>query len=714
MITTILLRATVVLLLVASCQAPVKISYQDDVTIYRDSYGVPHVHGKDDASAAFGFAYAQAEDNFNIIERNFIDALGRTTEVTGSEDIPQNWLTHALEIVKYSKWEYDSLSPEVKQICDGYAAGLNYYLETHPEAEPQLLTHFEPWYPLALIRYMYYQNVLLLGYSKIPGESVEEAFSKINDLNLVGFNSLGSLHEGAGSNTWAINGKKSASGNALLFTNPHLSFFGHAQVYEAHIISDSGWNFSGYTRFGYPLPYVGFGPTLGWSSTDNQADIVDAYQEEIDLSSSKPTYLYDNEQLPVETWTRDILVKDGQSTTKKELKFMKTHHGPIASFQNDKYVSVRMAKYEEAGWLEQWYWMTKAKNFDEFKSATQELDVQFGNYTYADNEGNTWYVYNAAVPIRSEAYDWNKPVDGTIADTEWRGYHPLEELPQVLNPEAGWIQNCNGTPVLTTASGNPQSEDYPSYMVVEPDNERSKNSRRILESSPPFTYESMTEASYSTYLLRAERELPMLLNSWNNNSDARFKTQEMTEALNELTNWNRTSTVESVATTLYIHWSDQLRNLNHSQSENIELIALESVIGDLDSDWGTWRVPWGNINQLQRPVDDGGWPEFDDASDVIPVAGAPGRTGSIFTFHAVNAGQRNYGVHGNTYVSVIEFGETVKARSLHTFGSSGDPASPHYFDQAEIYAKGAYKEAYSSLEDVRANAMNVYHPGERK
>jgi len=370
---------------------------EDSVTIYRDQFGVPHVYGKDDKSASFGFAYAQAEDNFSIIENNYIDALGRSSEVIGSDGLLDDWINRSLEIVTYAKSEYNSFSPEVKEICEGYCEGLNFYLKQNPNVKPKLLTHFEPWYIVAFINYLYYQKVLLVHYSNLPESGFIDAYQKLcNDVssNPKDLKFQDKKNESEGSNTWAINGKKSASGNALLLINPHLGFFGNSQVYEAHIMSESGWNFIGYTRFGFPFPYVGFGENIGWSSTDNQADIVDAYIEQIDFNTEDITYLYNGTHKQVIKWTETLKVVENNVQTSKEYAFYKTHHGPLISTQNGKFLSVKMAKYETPGWLSQWYWMTKAQNLQEFKKAVSVLEVQFGNYTYADVEGNIMYVYN--------------------------------------------------------------------------------------------------------------------------------------------------------------------------------------------------------------------------------------------------------------------------------------------------------------------------------
>jgi acyl-homoserine-lactone acylase len=714
---------TIIVILVSmSCQEEKigELLLEDSVIIYRDQFGVPHVYGNDDKSAAFGFAYAQAEDNFSIIEDNYIDALGRSSEVIGSDGLLDDWINRSLEIVKYAKSEYESFSPDVKEICDGYSAGLNFYMQQNPDVKPKLLTHFEPWHIVAFINYLYYQKVLLAYYSKLPESGFIDAYQRLSSdasPNPENLKFQDKKNESEGSNTWAINGKKSASGNALLFINPHLGFFGNSQVYEAHIMSESGWNFTGYTRFGFPFPYVGFGENIGWSSTDNQADLVDAYIEQIDFNTEDITYLYNGTRKQVIKWTETLKVNENDVQTSKEFSFYKTHHGPLISSQEGKLLSVKMAKYETPGWLSQWYWMTKAQNLQEFKKAVSVLEVQFGNYTYADIDGNIMYVYNAAIPKRSEKFNWTKPVDGSIIETEWKGYHTFDEIPKVINPPSGWIQNCNGTPFLATQNENPKAEDYPTYMVVEKDNNRSEQSRRILEETPIFSFDSLRRLSYSTYLLSAEKELPQLFDTWDNLQIENLNTSDMREAITLLRTWNKVSTVESVATTLYIHWSEEKSRLD-DDSNQADLIALKYTIDKLKEKWDTWKIPWGDINRIQRFKDEGDNKlRFNDSSISLPVPGAPSWTGATFTFWTLpnKDTKKRYGIGGNSYVSIIEFDpQNIKAESLIYFGSSGESTSPNYFDQAKRYTEGNYKPAYLTLDQVKNNAKESYTPNTRK
>ncbi|MEX2156730.1 MAG: penicillin acylase family protein [Gemmatimonadales bacterium] len=398
----------------------------------------------------------------------------------------------------------------MRALLDAFAAGLNAYLADHPDVRPRLLTRFEPWYPLAFIRFNYYQNGFLYG-SGLRQADLEAAVEDVAG------------REDLGSNGWVIGPSRSATGNAMLFINPHLPFFGSGQVYEGHVNSkESGWNFTGYTRFGFPFPYEGHNESVGWVSTDNAADLADLYLETFD-DPARPLAYRTSPPDPLSAtrrggtyrqataWTDTILVKTDTGVVRRVFTFRKTHHGPIIATRDGKPLALRMAKFEADGWLQEWYDMTRARSVAELKAAMRPLNMQFGNVMAADAGGNTWYLYNGAVPIRDPRFDWSGPVDGSDPATEWKGYHTLEELPQLTNPATGGMQNCNTTPFLLTSRGNPDSSKFPRYMMTEGDNSRGLVSRRILAATPRFTWDEWVRAAFDTYVISADSLLPGLL-----------------------------------------------------------------------------------------------------------------------------------------------------------------------------------------------------------
>ncbi len=678
-----------------------------DVTIYRDTYGVPHVFGRTDASTMFGFAYAQAEDNFWRVEQNFIYSLGRRAEVVGESGLNEDRRNRALEIPRLAKEEYERLDPQMRAICDGFAAGFNYYLTKHPEVHPRLLTKIEPWYTLAFIRYNYYQN----------------GFSRDQNLWTTEFQTAEiprELKDNTGSNGWVVGPSNSESGHALLFINPHLPFFGSGQVYEGHVHSDEGWNFTGYTRFGFPFPYVGHNDNGGWVSTDNAADLEDVYLETFDDPKRPLAYKYGTGYRIATERVEEILVKTATSMETRRLKMLKTHHGPVVAAKDGKLITLRMAKFESDGWLRQWYDMTKANSLAALKRAIAPLNMLFGNIMYADRQGNTFYIYNGAVPRRDPRFDWTKPVDGSDPATEWKGYHSMSELPQLTNPKTGWMQNCNTTPFLLTSEGNPDPKDFPKYMVQEGDNRRGEISREILMSQPKFTFDEWQAAAFDTRVMATATRLPELLaalkqpqkvSASENGNDAK----RLAEASEVLERWNRRSTVDSVATTLFSLWHSRISNDRSPSPPDVQKsrAAFEEVLDRLQQDFGTWRVAWGEYNRLQR-LDESKNEKFSDDRPSLPVPGINGNDGAVFTFYATDEkGQkRTYGAAGASYISVVEFGPKVRALSVHTFGASGDPKSKHFTDQAVLYSQGRFKPAWFTLSEIKANLEASYHPGQ--
>ena len=705
------------------------------VTIYRDTYGVPHVFGSTDASTVFGFAYAQAEDNFWRVEENFILALGRSSELYGEKSLKEDRLNHALEIPRLAREEYSRLDRKMRTFCDAFAAGFNYYLTKHPEARPRLLNRIEPWYMLAFIRYNYFQN----GFAR--------------DRNLTGDLQTAendrALADNVGSNGWVIAPKRSKTGHAMLLINPHLPFFGPGQVYEGHVHSEEGWNFTGYTRFGFPFPYVGHNDDLGWVSTDNAADLEDVYAETFDDPKHPLAYRYGTGHRLASERIEEIRVKSATGVEVRRFKMIKTHHGPILSAKDGKLLAIRMAKFESDGWLREWYEMTSARTLAEFKAALRPQNMLFGNVMYADRQGNTYYLYNGAVPRRDPRFDWTKPLDGSDPATEWRGYHTIDELPQLTNPRTGWMQNCNTTPFLLTSEGNPDPARFPKYMVQEGDNPRGRIARRFLANTPAWTFEEWKRAAFDTRVIMADELLPGWLAELKEHLDQSQVQSPMSKAESRvdagsagappalvagvpmsnvnlrnqrnlrmvyelLSAWDHRATNDSVAMTIFNRWRDLIaRETQTPVTPQMRVATLNEALDALEQRFGAWRVTWGELNRLQRRDESKG-EQFDDARPSLAVPGVSGNDGAVFTFYAGPApGQKRfYGVAGATYASVVEFAPRVRALSIHTFGSSGDPKSRHYTDQATLYARGEFKPAWFTLREIRANLEASYHPGE--
>jgi acyl-homoserine-lactone acylase len=716
------------------------------VTIRRDTFGVPHVYGPTDVSCVFGFIYAQAEDYFWQVEDSYLRSLGRAAEVYGEKSLPDDLINRALEITRLSQEEYASSSPKTREICQAVADGLNYYLATNPQVKPRLITRFEPWHPLAFRRFILYQS-FIYGKSGVSAVDILGAVQEIRDdktgavafpadlrLELVALeqNRQG-MSEHIGSNMWAVSPAKSTSGKALMFINPHQPFFGPGQWYEGHVVSGEGWNLLGACFFGSPFPSLGYNGHVAWSHTVNDPDIVDLYAITFDDKADPLKYRYADGSRQAIAWIDEVVVKDPKGTVSRRFRFTKTHQGPLVAVRDGKPLAIRLAKLEENGAIDQGYAMGRAKSVAEFKDAMRPCNMPMFNAMVADTGGNIFYVYNAAVPKRSEKFDWTKPVDGANPETQWLGYLRFDELPQLENPKCGFLQNCNQSPLSTTPVGrelqsgevdeNPKASQFPPFMMAterQRDNPRAQISRRILHSEVQFDYDEWTRDGFSTKILEAELRIPDLVKEWDAlSSKEPDRAAKLKEPVELLKGWDCISAVDSVAMTLFVETYDRVLKMvaRRDLGSYPRLRALEATIAGLEKTSGSWKVAWGEINRLQRihgsMIDTQGRGAFRDDQPSLPIAGAPGPLGVVFNFYTLpQSGQkRRYGVAGHSFVGAVELGAEPKLKTILQFGESGDPHSPHWFDQAALYAKKQFKPSWFTQADVEAHSERQYHPG---
>jgi acyl-homoserine-lactone acylase len=689
------------------------------VTIYRDTYGVPHIYGPTDPSVIFGYAYARAEDEFFKVEEHFARAIGRLAELEGESGLINDYLVRAYEVERLSKEEYRRTEPRIRELCDAYVGGLNFFLATNPEVHPRLLRRFEPWFVLAGERCFWDQYIL--NKSGLDLRDVASVMAEIRG-NTRGQDFAGGIRPSVdpsepifGCNAAAVSSRKSISGKPMLLLDQHQPLDAD---YEFHVHSDEGLDSSGICFYGYGIvPLIGHNEHLGWTFTENQVDGVDAYIESFDRTDSPLAYRYANGHRTATEWQETIGIKTAQGIERRRLSFRKTHHGPILVDKDGLQLSVRIAKIEEGGILRQLYAMNKARNLDEFKHALAMNALVNQNIVYADDQDNIFYIYNGLFPVRNPGFDWLKPVDGSTIETEWKGYHPLEERPQVLNPVSGFVQSCNNIPFTTTIGENPVASRFPSYMIVsEQDTPRAQSMRRILASQEKFDFAQWQRIPFDSYVLRAEEEIPRLTREWESlgQSDPTLA-EELREAIKELGSWNRRITVDSAAATLFVMWFGEmfLPKELPPRPDSLRLQKLKEVIQSLVRDFGSWRVPYGEVFRFQRRDIRFDEP-FSDEKMSLPITNGPGPAGILsncYTWH-IKGLKRRYGVLGHSYVSVVEFGNELRAKSILAFGENMDPLSPHYYDQAPFYATSQLKPAWFDLGQIRGNLHASYHPGE--
>ncbi len=693
----------------------------ENVTIIRDDFGVPHIYGKTDADAVFGLLYAQCEDDFNRVEQNYIWATGRLAEVEGEEALYSDLRAKLFMTEEEAKANYEKSPDWLKKLCDAFADGINYYLETHPEVKPKLLTHFEPWMPMYFSEGSIGGDIERISTQKI--KAFYESGMEIPETKEFKMEKEKELAEPQGSNGIAISGTLTESGKTLLLINPHTSFYFRGEV---HVVSEEGLNAYGAVTWGQFFVYQGFNEKTGWMHTSGDTDVLDEFKETIVKLDDKLMYQYGEELRPVEESEITLKYKDGDTFKEKAFPAYRTHHGPITYLEDGQWIASSLM-WEPVKALEQSFVRTKKDGYKGFREMMDIRTNSSNNTVYADAEGNIAYFHGNFVPIRDASFNYLEPVDGSNPKTDWQGLHPVDENIGLLNPENGWLQNCNSTPYTSALEFSPKKEDYPKYMSIDRENFRGVHAIELLKDKKDFTLDGLIELAHDPYLPAFEALIPGLIKAYNRYDD---KNPKLLEAIEVLEKWDYRTSKESVAMTLahfygtryyqegkYPGGMTPMERVTYWGSENGEQLKIfEKTIDQLTADFGTWNIPWGEVNRYQRLNGDIRQ-AFDDSKPSIPIGFASGRWGALAAYGArynsENA-KKLYGTRGNSFIAAVEFGDKVKAKSILAGGQSGDPDSPHFDDQIQMYADVKWKDVPYYKEDVLKRAKETYQPGERK
>jgi len=691
------------------------------VSIVRDDWGIAHVHGKRDADAVFGMAYTQAEDDFNRVETNYLTSLGRTAEAEGESALWQD-LRQKLFIDPVTlKADYIRSPAWLKALMDAWADGLNYYLATHPDVHPRVITHFEPWMALS-----FSEGSIGGDIERIKTADLQTFYGKDPAGALAQFVPPSSWWEPTGSNGIAIAPKLTADGHALLLINPHTSFFFRS---ELQMSSDEGLDAYGAVTWGQFFIYQGFNKHIGWMHTSTGADVVDEFAETVERKDGKLFYRYGKEQRPVTT--REIVVPvrtaDG-SLAERRFTVYTTHHGPIVRSEGGKWIAVAlMNKPLEA--LQQSWLRTKANDYAAYMKVAEFKANSSNNTIYADDKGNIAYLHPQFIPNRDDRFDYTKPVDGSDPATDWKGLLPLDKAPRLFNPPTGWIFNTNDWPYSAAGPDSPKQADYPRYMDAVGENPRGLHATRVLTGRHDFTLASLIDAAFDPYLPAFARQLPILIADYDALPASDPLKRKLAGPVGLLRTWDYRWGIASMPTSLAVFWGDILwdkaSKLDTAEGLSVydvmaekagpqaRLNALVEAADRLEKDFGSWGVPWGEVNRYQR-VDGAIKQHFDDAKPSIPVPFTSSRWGSLASFgaHRWPGTKRYYGTSGNSFVAVVEFGDKVRARAITAGGESGDPSSKHFNDEAERYTTGNLRKVYFWPEELEGHVERSYHPGE--
>ncbi len=690
-----------------------------NVTIVRDDWGIPHVYGRTDADAVFGLMYAQAEDDFNRIETNYLNSMGRLAEAEGESAIYQD-LRMKLFIDPDSMKAKYAASPEwLKRLMNAWADGLNFYLSKHPDVKPRVLTRFEPW------------MALTFSEGSIGGD-----IERINPRDLqaiygdaaaapVGTGEGGDADADAtGSNGIAIAPANTVNHHALLFINPHTSFFFRAEV---QVVSEEGLNAYGAVTWGQFFVYQGFNEHVGWMHTSSGVDAIDEYAETVVKKGDRYYYRYGAAERPVTVSTITVPYRTAAGMARKTFSVYRTHHGPVIRRAGDKWVSIRLMQ-NPVNALTQSYTRTKARDYQAFRR-TMDLHTNSSNNTiFAAANGDIAYFHANFIPRRDTTFDWTKPVDGSTPATEWGRLLSVDETPHLLNPASGWLYNSNNWPWSAAGGSSPRREEYPRYVETAGESARGRHAIMVLQNKKDFTLDGLIAAAYDSYLPWFERTIPALIQAWDAAPAADPLKAKLAEQVAVLRGWDTRWSATSVPTSLAVFWGQSLGRTLSGEARGAGMApedyvarratgqqlleALAAASDQLTADFGTWQTPWGEINRFQRLTGDIVQP-FSDAGPSIPVPFTASTWGSLAAFgaRAYPATKKWYGTSGNSFVAVVEFGDSVRARAVTAGGESGHPESPHFNDEAVRYAAGNLRDVYFYPSQLKGHTEREYHPG---
>jgi acyl-homoserine-lactone acylase len=689
-----------------------------NVTITRDDWGIPHVRGKTDADAVFGLIYAQAEDDFNRIEMNYINAMGRLAEAEGEAEVWRDLRMKLFINPDSMKAKYASSPEWLKTLMTAWADGLNFYLAKHPSVKPKVITRFEPWMALTFSEGSIGGDIERVNLGQL--EAFYGGTPRPDSPDDVPADHV----EPSGSNGIAIAPSNTTNHHALLLINPHTSFFFRA---EAQVTSDEGLNAYGAITWGQFFIYQGFNARAGWMHTSSSVDQLDEYLETIIRKGDRYYYKYGAEERPVTASRITVPYKTASGMSRREFTVFRTHHGPIVRSANDKWVAMRLME-EPVKALTQSYSRTKATDYKSFRQSMELHTNSSNNTIFADASGNIAYFHANFIPRRDPGFDWTKPVDGSNPATEWKDLLSIDESPHLLNPPNGWLYNTNNSPWSAAGPNSPKKADFPAYVDNGSENARALHAIRVLQGRKDFTLRGLLAAAFDSYLTAFDDQIPALMKAYDQLPSSNPLKAKVAEQIRTLREWDKRWGVNSIQTSLAVFWGEEAARVAATEARRAGITAEEYIVkrapaemlvqalatasDRLVADFGTWRTPWGNINRFQRLTDDIVHPFTDDGPS-IPVGFTSARWGSLASFgaRAYPGTKKWYGTSGNSFVAVVEFGDSVRALAITAGGQSGDPKSKHFNDQALRYSTGDLREVYFYPSQLKGHIEREYQPG---
>jgi acyl-homoserine-lactone acylase len=706
-------------------------AHADHVEIVRDHWGIAHVYGKSDADAVFGMIYAEAEDDFSRIEHNYLISLGRLAEAEGEAAIWSDLRARLFIDPRELEREFAKSPPWLKELMTAWADGLNYYLVKHPETVPKVLTHFEPWMALSFTEGSIGGDIETVDLAKLREFYGKETLPP-HTAGGAGSGAAPELAAAAqdrarrqlgGSNGFAIAPKLSASHHALLWINPHTSYYFRAEV---QVASEQGLDVYGAVTWGQFFVYQGFNEHNGWMHTSYGGDAIDEYAETIVTKPDGLYYSYAGKLRQLRVDHVSVAFEQQGGLGRREFTVYHSHHGPIIRAEKGRWIAIKLLE-DPIPALEQSYLRTKTRDYASFRKIQDMRTDTSNNTVYADGDGAIAYFHGNFIPKRDPRFDYTHPVDGSDPATEWQGPTPLEDTINILNPPNGWLMNTNNWPFTAAGDASPKRENYPVYMWIKGENPRGIHALEVLKGIHDVTLDRLIAAGYDPHLPAFDALLPPLFADFERLPSNDRRRLTLAEPIEELRRWDRRTGADSVPTSLAIFWGDALLSRKGPEARDADepvydylighltaaerIDALDAAVAKLKRDFGRWRTPWGNINRYQRLTDDIVQP-FDDEKPSLPVGFASSNWGALASFSGptVRSTKKIYGTDGNSFIAAVEFGPTVRAKALMSGGESGHPDSPHFTDQAVMFTQGKFRDVPFTRADVKANAERTYRP----
>lgn len=658
------------------------------IDIVRDSFGVPHIFAKTDAAVAYGLAYANAEDDFSTMQKSFLAAKSMLGLLTGKEGATIDYVVHLTRARELVNEKYDTgISPQYKTVLQGYCDGFNAYAKAHPREV--LIKKALPLTPKDILTY----SVLQLFISCGGDRTLQRLYG--GSTPTVEFTSSG------GSNAFAFNSKKTADGNVYLNINSHQPLEGPVSWYEAHVCSEEGWNILGALFPGAPQILTGCNEYLGWGHTVNNPDKLDVFQLDVN-PANKLQYKFDGEWQTLEERTVKLRVKVAGIAIAVKRKAYWSKYGPTVIAKNGTF-SIRTPALFTINALEQWYRMNKARNFTEFYSALKMEAIPGYNIIYADRYDTIFYISNGIMPFRDKAYNWRRTIPGNTNKTLWNSFHPITDLPQVINPPSGYLYNTNHSPFnATAAADNIKKENYDATMGYETlDNNRSIRFMQLINQYPTLNYDHFK-------LIKYDLQLPHEL-AYPIHADSLFLLDEKefpawATVITGLKEWDRKATIDSKGAALFsialYYISDRLQKdwsgiASLSKAKSVEVIQyIKTYIG---THFSNQPVTLGNYQRLVR------------GSKSIPLPGIPDVIASMAS-HPYKNGQVK-GFQGESYIELVRFTKDgPEIETINCYGASNKAGNKHYDDQMELFVQQRTKTMTLKKADIYIKAEAIYHP----